>query len=736
MMKSIKKRLVCTIIFTLLACLFLQGCSKNEQDVVQIREYAKITTDLQVTPDHKPRAYMMAMTESLCYFVEETIEEQQGEDNVHAKLYAKTLSGKDVPGVVAQIEGLAVLAFHSSKDTSGQDILCVLTREEDKCVLTEYSPTGIVLKQFEVVDQDFVRANMGDILRCQDGIYVGFNANIMYIFDDNGNVLSSIEPPESYFQRGLVLKNGDVYVTYLKKQGVESFIAKVDVKTGALSEKAAVSGNVTFLCEDKGGQLFIIKDKELCRFDIVTQKSEKILDLVSYNVYEQDICAWDVTDDSFRILSWELGSEKTPVELIVLSPKSEEQIQQEKEEIKNAPLEKGKYDEAGKRIITMYDPYKFCLDDIVETFNKNNDKYTVVVESGDYNVETRLAAKDSPDLLFSVMGSDVEQFQESGYLEDLTPYIKKSEIVSMEDLHESVVNYFSFERGLYALPQYCSIETLMCLKSQVGERTGWTVEEFLTWLKENPDVKGTNGLDKWNILNYCLCGNMNSYVNFEKGTADLTGEKFKSLLEEVKSLKLDEKGYFYTVNNECDTEGTQLFNSYVSSLRNVAELEYIFGEQLVNMGYPCDSGEKTVLVTCTSNLSILSRSECKEGAFAFIEHYLTYDNQWRVTEPIYEGTLWTLKSRWNKEYEAVNVYKVPYLGENGKIEYTEFEITPENKEMVSEMLENATPDTYEMMLIRDIIWEEAQPYFLGQKDLDTVCDIMQSRVSILLSERR
>ena len=56
--------------------------------------------------------------------------------------------------------------------------------------------------------------------------------------------------------------------------------------------------------------------------------------------------------------------------------------------------------------------------------------------------------------------------------------------------------------------------------------------------------------------------------------------------------------------------------------------------------------------------------------------------------------------------------------------------------MVSEMLENAVPDTYEMMLIRDIIWEEAQPYFLEQKDLDTVCDIMQSRVSILLSERR
>lgn len=736
MMKSIKKRLVCTIIFTLLACLFLQGCSKNEQDVVQIREYAKITTDLQITPDYTPGAYMMAMTDSFCYFVEETFEEQQEESISHAKLYSKPLNGEAEPAVVAEIVGATVLAFHLSKGTSGQDILCVLARVEDKCVLTEYSPTGNVLKQFEVVDQDFVRANMGNILRCQDGTYVGYNAQIMYIFNDKGKVLSIIEAPESYFRQGLVSENGDVYMTYLKQQGEESFLAKVDVKTGVLSEKTVITGNVGFLCEDKEGQLFIIKDKELCRFDIATQKSENVLDLAGYNIYEQDICAWDVTDDSFRILSWELGSEKTPVELIVLSPKSEEQIQREKEEMKNAPLEKGKYDENGKRIITLYDPYGMSLDDVVENFNKNNDLYTVVVDSGNENIETRLASSDSPDLFFSLLGYSVENYQESGYLEDLTPYIEKSEILSMENLQESVVNYFTFDGGLYALPQYCSIETLMCLKSQVGDRTGWTVEEFLAWLKENPDVKSECGLSKWNLLSYCLCGNMDNYVDFEQGTADLTGEKFRKLLEEIKSMNLNENGQVYSVNAECDTKGSHLFDGYVTRVRTVSELEYIFDEQLVNLGFPCDSEENKMLVLCTFNLSILSRSECKEGAFAFMEHYLTYDHQWRVQEPEYEGVLWTLKSRWMADYEAANVYKVPYSESDGMVGYKRFEITEEHKKMVSEMLEKATPDTYEMLLIRDIIWEEAQPYFLGQKDLDTVCDIMQSRVSILLSERR
>ena len=64
------------------------------------------------------------------------------------------------------------------------------------------------------------------------------------------------------------------------------------------------------------------------------------------------------------------------------------------------------------------------------------------------------------------------------------------------------------------------------------------------------------------------------------------------------------------------------------------------------------------------------------------------------------------------------------------------EITQEQEEKVLEIFQMAEPDTYERMMIRQIIWEEAQPYFLGQKDLDTVCEIMQSRVNILLSERQ
>ena len=85
-----------------------------------------------------------------------------------------------------------------------------------------------------------------------------------------------------------------------------------------------------------------------------------------------------------------------------------------------------------------------------------------------------------------------------------------------------------------------------------------------------------------------------------------------------------------------------------------------------------------------------------------------------------------------REFESDQDYIISFDAE----EAITMTITDEQEQMILKMLQMGELDTTEQKLIINIIMEEAQPYFLGQKDLDTVCDIMQSRVSILLSERR
>ena len=87
-----------------------------------------------------------------------------------------------------------------------------------------------------------------------------------------------------------------------------------------------------------------------------------------------------------------------------------------------------------------------------------------------------------------------------------------------------------------------------------------------------------------------------------------------------------------------------------------------------------------------------------------------------------------------RECESAQEYNI-YEYNNGESTRKRIKITEEQEEKVLEIFQIAEPDTYERMMIRQIILEEVQPYFLGQKDLDTVCEIMQSRVNVLLSER-
>lgn len=743
-MESTRRKILVTKLLILLSLLFLQGCGKNEsigtqENQVNLRNFGKNSVNLNITPDYVPDLLLMEMTDSLFYFGQEIVEEQEEEKEERSLyrygFYYQALDGVGEPTCVTEIEAEWVLALHLSKDDAGEDILCVLSRVADTCILTEYSRSGEVLKSFTIEEEGFVRAHTTEIMRCPDGKYIAYSGQMLYTLKEDGSILSSIECPGASFRSGVVLKNGTVFITYFAEESPESYLCKVDGKSGTLSEAVLIPENSGLICEEEGN-LLILDDATVYTFDIASQKAEKILEMNVYNIFPHRVYEMKTVGDAIHMLSWDGGNGGAPVKLEILTPKTEEQLAQELEEIERNP-EKAKYDEDGKRIITLYDPYGMCTEMLVEDFNLNNDKYTVVVESGNYNYETVLVGQNSPDLMITLMGYQVEDFQNSGYLEDLMPFIEQSEILSMEELQEGIVKCFTFDGGLYALPQYASVETLMCLESQVDGKSGWTVDEFLTWLEEHPDAKGEMGLSKGTILQYCLSGNLEQYVNFEKGVADFENQDFRNMLDKINALNCDTNYYSYFISGECETTGTHLFSSYVSRVRLIAERELIFDEKLVNMGFPSKSGEPRMLINCTLNISILSRSTCKEGAFAFIEHYLTYDYEARAHEPQYERVLWTLKSRWVKECENSEVYSVPMgVDENGVITTIDFPITEDQEELLQSMLANAQPRTYEMQMILDIIAEEVQPYFQGQKDLDSVCTIIQSRVNILLSERR
>ncbi len=743
-----KNRYVFGILIMILTSLLLQGCGNGKPsegaENQMVRTYNKETTDLKITPDYAPRPYLISMTDSLCYFGQETITEQDEELFYHCDFYCKSLDVSDVPALVVKIDGPQVLAFDVLSYEAGKDILSILTKEEDKCVLVEYDQNGAEIKRFELTDENFVEAHMTDMVKCKDGFYIAYNANLLAVFDESGNVLNIINCPGAGYQDAVLLKDGDVYVTYQESNSTKCYLTKVNINSATLSELIDIPENVQLICEGQEDSLLMMDNEVLYRFNISTKNAEEILKITEYNISQYRICAWDALNDSIRMIIWDSTNMGKPVQLVTLSLKSEEELAKERAEAVNNPSDIGKYDVDGKQIITFYDPSglgsMLIGTHIINDFNEDNEQYTLVMHSDSPNVETVLASQDSPDLMFVFDSTDIEVYQRGGYLQDLRPYIEVSEILSFDNLQESIVAGFTYDGGLYALPTNCTLETLRCLQTQIGDKKSWTVNEFLKWLEETPDVRGSLGLSKESILEYCLRGNLESYVVFEQGYADLTSEEFKNTLFRISQLKLDPN--VYSELTESDKEKKYLLNNYVSNAFDMVQDEQFYGESIVNMGYPCDNGSSKIILESMTNMCIMSNSDCKEGAFAFIEYCLMYP-QYQMMEVEsgllanggFLGSLWMVNSLLEKELELYEESVMWDESDSGEMSVTVYEITEEHKATLLNMLANAEPDTYEKRIIREIILEEVQPYFIGQKDLDTVCEIMQSRVNILLSER-
>lgn len=734
------------LLIFMLAVVFLQGCGKKEvagtlAENWGVRLYGKEITDLKITPDYLPDSYLMEVSDTRCYYGCQTIEGENEEYFYKTEIYSKPLDLSEEGKCVVEIIGPSLGAFHIAKDEENGDLICVLTQEVEVCRLTEYSATGEVLRQLEIKDEKFVQSFMTNMVRYKDGGYLLYSSRELYCMDKDGKVSQPVACPGAYFQKALKTSKDEVYVIY-RSEMQDYCMAPVDSKSGKLSEEFRLPGDDILLYADEEGHLLQLTDHILYKLSYQEKKSEKVYDFSTYNIPMSRGINMSFTGDEIRMICWDM-SENSPIQLIRLWPKTEEELAREEEQMKENPQDAGKYDADGKRIITLYGPgvlIDLLGPNLIENFNMENEDYTVVLMDYNPNVEMVLASQDRPDIMYVYDSTMIEEYQRGGYLADLKPFIESSEIISMEELQSSVIDAFTFDGGIYALPQYATLETIMGPESHMEGRTGWTVEEFLNWLDRHPDVISTLPLNRDIFLEFCLKGNLEQYIDFEQGIANLTGDDFKSMLAQIRELEIQKESEPRDEYDSYDATIPRILYEYRQEVFGISMQRHWYQGALINMGFPNDKGEPKVMLNCITNLCMLESSECKEGAFAFIEYCMTYEyvNPMVEYEPDYSRFLWTYIPRRKIEKNAKREVVITYGNwanpeETFRVTYT---ITPEEEELLEEMFRIAVPDTYEKRTIRTIIAEEVQAYFLGQKSLEQVCDIMQSRVGILLSENR
>jgi ABC-type glycerol-3-phosphate transport system substrate-binding protein len=242
------------------------------------------------------------------------------------------------------------------------------------------------------------------------------------------------------------------------------------------------------------------------------------------------------------------------------------------------------------------------------------------------------------------------------------------------------------------------------------------------------------------------CGN--DFIDPATGKCNFTSEAFKKILEYTATLPEEIDYSQYTDKYYMEREGQYLEGRTLlqwGNLSSVSSYKYFFmemgNEGIVILGFPSENGGISTL-QYSDAVTISSKTKYKDGAWDFVKHYLSEE----FAEEQNYGQFPIRRDYFN--IRAAEAMERPYyMDGDEKVYYDdmyyingeEIIIEPLTAEQVDEIVafvEGISNTRFYNEDILNIITEDAAAFFSGQKSVDEVTQIIQSRAQVYVNENR
>ena len=388
----------------------------------------------------------------------------------------------------------------------------------------------------------------------------------------------------------------------------------------------------------------------------------------------------------------------------------------------------------------------YISDDVMQRvveFNRSSDKYRIIVQNvEEYDSEEELSAGISemtnsvfsgnmPDILVTD-GLPVETYAARGLLADIGELIEKDAELSQTDFLTNVLEAYSMDGKLYYVIPSFRVDTLIGASSVVGDRTSWTFADAVHLLETQPE--GTNLIPEASRSSFlrtmmAYCGG--SFIDTGTGKCNFQSQNFLDLLEYAKSLPeepdADSYGEDYWRNYEAQyREGrTILAGMPISSFEGIDYyVNGIFGEEVSYIGFPLEDGSGSY-IKAEEAYAISAHSDHIEGAWEFLRYYLTDDYQSGLRRGLpVQKKVFLENSR--SALSGSQNYSID--NESGAPE----PMTEKQLEKLVTFLLSVNRRYYENEEIMDIVSEEIEAFFAGDKTAEETAKLIQNRVQLYL----
>lgn len=396
----------------------------------------------------------------------------------------------------------------------------------------------------------------------------------------------------------------------------------------------------------------------------------------------------------------------------------------------------------------------------VVEYNRASDQYRIVVkaydsyasyedyEAGITKLNNDIITGQMPDILLTNQ-LPVDNYIAKGWIADVTKLIQEDEELSQVEFLQNVFDAFSNDGKLYYVVPGFSVITVIGKTALVGNRESWTMDDMQQVLSSMGEgVRAIGNVTRGEFMNMVMqyCGN--DFVDVSTGKCSFNTSNFIEMMEFAKTLPQEfneEEWNDYYDNYESQyredrTLLSQLYIYYVAGLNT--QINGYFGEPVSFVGFPTESGKGSYIEPEYNTFALSARSKNLDGAWDFVRYYLTDEYQKETGGMPVNKALFLEKAQ-----EALQrPYYIDYDTKE-KVEYDdtfwmngeEIKLDPMSQEQidqVTDFIQSVDRRGYNNPDILNIINEEVEAFYSGQKSAQDVADVIQRRAQLFVDENR
>lgn len=551
------------------------------------------------------------------------------------------------------------------------------------------------------------------------------------IMDDNGY------PPRS--GRFFAIPDGTCILAEAG-EAMTGSLYRYDAQSQTPTALATVNGIVTALCSDGQGGLYYVNSEQLRYLNLADMTDERVFNTAEYGI-RLALDNWLLCDKEGRLAICAVNTDNPVVYLLT---DQEETI--EREEIRMVRLYLyGPLFWRADEWSAKSDTYRIVKEEIDESKLETNliSEYLEAVEPLRTRTMAELASGHGPELMI-VSADDMHILAEKGALMDMSELIPED---IQEQLLPGVRQIGTVDGQWVGITDTLYCHTLITADS-LWSKDNWTVSELLDlaesrddwgdWILSYYQTKSKyNWLFKWG---FATSMGDSPFMDLENGISYFNGEEFIRALEFCKK--------YGQPSNAAVEDYEELYQMLLEET-SIARVVYLYdglhsfskmmaGQKNCHVvGYPSETGSGNY-VYADSFLVVNADAEHVDAIRDYIAYLLDYETQLGSGIPVRRDAIR------DQVVDDPDIYPTPYtlsqsFSHEGYDPWPLEALKPDGTTYLEEYLdfmESCEAVPYCPGAITDIVNEEIDAYFTGNRSAKDTADIIHRRVQLYFDEHQ